>query len=395
MIELDDVIDAYLIARKNKRKSSDQVEFEMHWERECVRLYNDIVNQTFIPTAYTFLVSRPKWREIFAYAFRVRVIHHYIDMRLRPIIESQLTPYTYNNRVGFGQIRAVNELMDDILIESNGYTEDCWIFKLDLKGCFPNILKDVAYKKLEDLVNKYYNGKDKDELIYMLKVCVYTDVRTNAVRKTAREQWCNIDDSKTLFNKPSHIGMEIGSLLSQAAVSIYFEDVHRFLQDRGYKFKMFVDDIVVVTKHKEEFLKDIEIIRQILGNLGATLNENKFYCQHYSKGVEFLGYHLKNGRVYCNNRTINFAIESVKKYKPDLNRLKNFLSTINSYLGLIKGGCGYNNANRVLNAMNKGWLEYVTIENQIVRAKEEFKENNLIIKNYDTTRKTNQATRVE
>ena len=50
---------------------------------------------------YTFLVSIPKWREIFATEFAGRIIDHILCDILKPWIE-RLHPRTFNNREGMG-----------------------------------------------------------------------------------------------------------------------------------------------------------------------------------------------------------------------------------------------------------------------------------------------------
>ena len=76
IMTLEDTIEAYLSARKNKRKSPDQVEFELHWERNCVKLCEDVNQRQVCPTAYTFVVDNPKPREVFASDMETRISHH-------------------------------------------------------------------------------------------------------------------------------------------------------------------------------------------------------------------------------------------------------------------------------------------------------------------------------
>lgn len=129
-------IEAYYTTRKNKRRSADSVEFELHWERNLVRLMNGLEDHTFTPSAYTFIATRPRPREVFACEMALRVVHHYIDMRIRPLLESEMTDRTFNNRVGYGAIEAVNCVISDIYDVSQGFTKDAWIIKMDLKGYF-------------------------------------------------------------------------------------------------------------------------------------------------------------------------------------------------------------------------------------------------------------------
>ena len=143
-MRLEDIIEVYFEMRRSKRKSPDQAEFEMHWEKHCLNLYNDIINRDYRPTSYAFVTFKPKPREIFASSMSDRILHHYLDNRLRPLLERRMHGHTYNNRVGMGTNACQNAVISDIYEVSRGFTRDAWIIKLDLSGCFPNIVQDVA-----------------------------------------------------------------------------------------------------------------------------------------------------------------------------------------------------------------------------------------------------------
>ena len=203
VVDLIDIIQAYKRARHNKRRSSDQVEFELHWETLCLKLYNDIVNHTLRPTAYTFITDYPKAREVFASDMSTRILHHYLDMRMRPLLEARMSDHTFNNRIGMGQNACQNAVISDIYEVSNGFTEDAWIIKLDMSGCFPNIRQDIAYRQLEEVILSDYFGYDKDELIYILSVCVFSYPTYHCYRKSPRDKWSKVPGEKSLFTKPN------------------------------------------------------------------------------------------------------------------------------------------------------------------------------------------------
>jgi RNA-directed DNA polymerase len=74
-----------------------------------------------------------------------------------------------------------------------------------------------------------------------------------------------------------------------------------------------------------------------------TLHPKKIYLKHYSNGVKFLGTVIKPNRIHIANRTKgNFynAIEKQNKeiqdHKPTKGEKAAFLSSMNSYLGIMK-----------------------------------------------------------
>ena len=343
MITLDNIIEAYMLARANKRKSADQVEFELHWEANCLKLYEDIVNRRVQPTAYTFIIDYPKPREVFASDMSTRILHHYLDMRLRVLLERKLSPHTYNNRIGMGQTACQNAVISDIYEVSKGFTRDAWIIKVDLSGCFPNIRQDIAYKQFENLIIEDYISEDKDELLYILQICIFSYPTLHCYRKSDISKWRKIKADKSLFNKPLGTGAAIGHLIWQCAVNYYFNDIDWWLIENGIKFERFVDDFFVITNNKS-FLLMLPELRRRLSLLGASLNETKLYCQHYTKGVECLGTHIKMDRIYINNRIVNRALIKTKRLNKriDERHVEKLLSTLNSYLGICKNLNGFN-----------------------------------------------------
>ena len=99
MFSLSDIFTAYYDCRQYKRNTIGALEFELHYERECIELYDEIMNRRYILQPSTaFIVRDPVQREIFASHFRDRVVHHLIARRLTPILERTLIHDVYSSR---------------------------------------------------------------------------------------------------------------------------------------------------------------------------------------------------------------------------------------------------------------------------------------------------------
>lgn len=360
MMKVNYIIDTYIAGRNNNRKSSDQVEFELHWQAECLRIYHDILNKSLRPTAYTFVADNPRPREIFASSMRVRVLHYYLDMRLRPLLEARMSENSFNNRVGMGTSACQNAVISDIYEMSSGFTSDCYIVKVDIAGCFPNIIQDIAYEQLREVVESDYHADDKNELLYALQVCIFSYPTKHCHRKSPLYKWNEIAPGKSLFTKPDGVGASIGQLVWQDAVNYYFNDIDLWLESIGVRCRRYVDDFYIVSRSKDVLLVLPEMRRR-LAALGATMHSNKFYCQHYSKGVECLGVHIKMDRVYPNRRIISRAIARVRLFNRvvRVESVEPLLSTINSYLSHCKRGNGYALACKIINELDVRWFKFV------------------------------------
>ena len=145
---LGELLETYFVARSNKRRSRDAVLFEMDFEKSLVRLCNDLNGRRLDTTPnYAFVVFSPKAREIFATAMYVRIVHHYLDRKLRPIYEDELSDRTYNNRKGKGLHACIARFREDVREMTRNYTRDAWI--VHLKDAIANWA-----------VTEYTRGKD-------------------------------------------------------------------------------------------------------------------------------------------------------------------------------------------------------------------------------------------
>ena len=341
MVELIDLIDVYYRARKNKRRSFDTSKFEIDFEANLVNLQRKINSRELtVDSNYAFVVFSPKAREIFATSMETRVIHHYLDWRLRPIYEKVLSPISFNNRKGMGQHAAIERFRQYVKEESDSYTKDAWIIHLDFKGYFPNADVEVAFKQQKTLIERYYNGPDKEDLVYMMDVVMHADPARHCEVFVSRENWNAIPPEKSLFNKPIGVGGAIGFLCWKNAMGLYINDVTKWLNEElGFKMVVFVDDIFVVTRKKDEFLKLMPEIRRRLAEINVRLNEKKFYCQHYSKGAMVLGSMVKFDRCYLNDNTCKKVVKTIikmKQWKLNEHNINRVLASINCYTGMAK-----------------------------------------------------------
>lgn len=338
MIRLEDLFCVYYKARSNKRRSRDSVAFEQNLERNLHSLWKSINERTFrADSNYAFVVSYPKPREIFATEMKNRIVHHYLDWRLRQIYESVLSDRTFNNRKGKGLHKAIDTYRNDIAELTDNYTKDAWCAHVDLKGYFPNANVEIALAQQLELIDKYYYGDDKDDLRYMMTVCMRSDPARNCMVFVPRSEWDAIAPEKSLFNKPVGVGAAIGFLCWQNAMGLYINDVVKWLQSFDFmRVVVFVDDIYIVTRDKDKFLSLMPEFRQRLSMLKVELNEKKFYCQHYSKGIMCLGTMLKFGRRYIKNKSFNNAMRKIDELPVNTDGAKRILCSMNSHLGMLK-----------------------------------------------------------
>ena len=355
-MDMESLYRAYKASRKHNRRSEDMIAFEVDLYANLRRLCQQINSRSYVPLHnYSFMHRRSQRpREVFAAEPALKVMMAFALTNIASILESKLSPRTFNNRVGMGAQLAVNTLIDDIVGVSENYTKPCWIIKVDYKGYFPNMNRDYAMKIITDKVLNEYHYPDKPDVLYCLATACYCDP-SHSRRKSPLWEWVDYPYYKSVYHRPSGIGGFIGFTFWQAIASLYPVDVDKFIEENiTPHFVRYVDDTVIVTDNKEMALAMIPELRKRLADIGITLHPHKFYCQSAEHGVEFLGYRILPGRIHLKRRTINRGMEVAKSHGRGKN---NFVDSINSYLGMIKATSDEKCAKELLDNIHRKGIE--------------------------------------
>lgn len=316
---------AYYECRKKKRSSRSEIEYEMDGVRNTIHLALDIYTFRYvISPSLCFIIFVPTIREVFCALFRDRVTHTWLAMRLEPMFEKYLPDAVNANRKGKGTSGAVRMCYD--MVQKGG-----WIYKFDIQGFFMSVDKNLLWVRLKPFVERY-TGWDKRWFLYALELSLFNCPQFNCVRVCPLEYWDRLPESKSAFGKDRWHCLPIGDLLSQMLVGFFITPFISFMLKMGYDVVNYVDDTTARNDDKEKILKDIPLFRYVLKEFfHLTLHPKKFYLQHTSKGVAFLGAIIKPHRMYCGRRTVKNAFS---KRLP--RRLTDARASVNSYLGYFK-----------------------------------------------------------
>ena len=174
MVTTEGLLEAYYDCRRNKRSTASAVMYELDYEGKLIALKDRVNARTYQPgKSICFVVTRPRYREVFAASFEDRIIHHWVALRLEPLFEQVFSPRTFNCRKGKGQLYGIQTLKADIAECSQNYTRDCWIMKLDLQGFFMSIDKQILYELLDKFILERYDEPDDiDDLRFLCKTVI-------------------------------------------------------------------------------------------------------------------------------------------------------------------------------------------------------------------------------
>ena len=118
-VRLDELFAAYLECRRNKRRTTNALAFEVDFEQKLIELWKDVNDGTYMPgRSIAFIVTEPVQREVFAADFRDRIIHHLIIGKLNHLFEASI-----RNRAG-GRFypRMFAQLHQRLLYSEDGYS---------------------------------------------------------------------------------------------------------------------------------------------------------------------------------------------------------------------------------------------------------------------------------
>jgi len=376
----ESVMDAYIDCLRNKRTSKQAVEYMAGAYIDIPILARELYKRTYeIGPSTCFIVKYPKYREVFAASFRDRIIHHWICMRINPLFETQhrlLGNVSHNCRVGFGCRYSAKNVFDAIKRITCNYTKKAWIYKGDLDSFYMRISKSLMWKKLQPFIEQWYDGQDKDLLLWLVEKVIFHCPEKNCTLNTPEFLWKHLTPSKSLFRTEEDRGIPIGNLTTQLFANFFMLDMDRKAQELftglNYHYVRFVDDFIIVCEDKSALLSRVKVLENFIEEeLLLKVHKDKKYCQVASHGVKFVGSYLKNGRMYLSSRTLarfkerifgfNRLLSSPIVTRLDLIRIE---SVINSYLGFCRGVRTYAKRKSYLLKFDKIFWKYFFVKGQ-------------------------------
>lgn len=347
----EELLEAYFDCREHKRNSFGALEFEVDYEQNLLNLYRDLKSGKWMPgKSSCFIVKKPVVREIFAAPFRDRIVHHFLINRLNPYFEKYFILDSFACRKEKGIFAAVERLEKFIRSASCGGTKECFVLKVDIKGFFMSINREILCDKLEKFIDEKIcaseQGVESNFLKSLVRKIVLSDPTKNCIRRSPLSFWEQLPSDKSLFTCKKGCGLPIGNLTSRVFANFYLSEFDHFIKHtlRIKKYVRYVDDCVIVHEDIKYLKMLVPELRKFLNeNLHLTLHPKKIYLQKASHGVEFLGAFIKPSHTVIGRRTKGNFVKKLQLYekmaeehKPTKEEKKAILSSVNSYLGIMR-----------------------------------------------------------
>ncbi|WP_459252636.1 RNA-directed DNA polymerase [Paraburkholderia sediminicola] len=322
-----ELVEAYFDCRRTKRNSASALTFEANLERNLRRLYDELVDGSYVPgRSICFVTTRPKAREVWAAEFRDRIVHHLLYNQIGPRFEKSFIADSCACIRGRGTHYAARRLESKVRSVTQNWSRPAYYLKCDLANFFVSIDKNALRTLLLAKVAEPFWAALTD-LVLM------HDPRTNFEFRGDRELLARVPMHKRLIEQTADRGLPIGNLSSQFFANVYLDvlDQHAKHELGARHYIRYVDDFLFLNESVDCLNAVLADVGAFLpAHLGVRLNPTKTILQPIARGVDFVGQVIKPWYRTTRRRTVNEAIRRVGGADA-----ADFLAVTNSYLGLV------------------------------------------------------------
>ena len=320
------LVRAYLDCRRTKRNTASALAFEAHLERNLCALHAELVAGTWCPgRSICFVVTRPRPREVWAAAFRDRVVHHLLYNHIGPRFLASFIADSCACIPGRGTLYAANRLEHHVRSATANWARPAHYLKCDIANFFVAIDKHVLHRQLAAKVHEPW-------WLRLAEAVLFHDPRADVDVQGSAADLQRVPAHKSLFNAPAHTGLPIGNLSSQFFANVLLDALDQHVKHRigARHYLRYVDDMLLVHQSPQWLNAALASIDSFLRTqLHCQLNPRKTILQPADRGIDFVGHVLKPWCRTTRRRTLRVAIERIE-HQP----AADVHATGNSYLGL-------------------------------------------------------------
>ena len=324
--QFEDLVQAYYDCRRNKRNSASARLFEKDMEINLLELHDDLIAGTYRPgRSICFVVTRPKAREVWAAAFRDRVVHHLLYNHVAPRFYASFIADSCACIPGRGTLYAAKRLESKIRSASENWSKPIFYLKCDLANFFVAIDKAVLRKQLEARITEPW-------WLALATQILMHDPREDYETRSPAHLFNRVPQHKRLVAQPARLGLPIGNLSSQFFANVYLDALDQFAKHtlRAKHYIRYVDDFVFLHESPQQLNQWLAEVEAFLPRLGAKLNPTKTILQPVDRGVDFVGHVIKPWRRSTRKRSLAQALKRTAAAPAE-----DLRETANSYFGLL------------------------------------------------------------
>jgi hypothetical protein len=306
-VSLRDLHTAWSRARRAKRPSANQLNFDTHWLDHLLDLQRRLNAGTWSPAPPTcFIATLPKAREIHAPDFVDRVVHHWLVPQIEAIYEDAFIHDSFSNRIGKGTHAAVARLRSFVRQVHSGQGGG-WYLQLDVRNFFNSIHRPTLYALLKQRI-------DRHGLPTVVRRTTHALLRFSPIAGGVRyvgtqAERARVPAHKRLENAAPGCGLAIGNLSSQFFANVYLDALDQFVKHelRAPRYLRYVDDFVLVHDSREQLQAWQRQIESFLRERLRLELKADIRLKPLPSGCDFLGYVVYPTHIVVRRRVIAHA----------------------------------------------------------------------------------------
>lgn len=190
---------------------------------------------------------------------RDRVCQQAVLNVLQPVFEEYFHDSSHGFRPGRGTRTAAKEVER---LRRGGYRV---VLDMDIKGFFDHVDHEILMRLVRKVV------KDR-RVLGLIRGWLKAGV---------------MEEGKIRYQTS---GTPQGGVISPLLGNVYLTVLDLALEEAGYRFVRYADDVVVLCRSEEEAERALIHVREVLEKLKLELNEEKTTITTFKEGVDFLGY---------------------------------------------------------------------------------------------------------
>ena len=331
MFTAEEIFQAYYDCRRNKRNAPSQQAFEIRLERNLMKLMRALNDGTYqIGRSIAFVITYPKWREVWAAQFRDRVVHHVMYNRLAERFCRRFIQDSYACIPGRGSLFGVNRVHRFMRQATENWQRPAHFLQADLANFFVSIDKDILFELISQRV-------DDAETLDLTAKILFHDPTKKPIANSPAWKFSHVPRHKSLFHSGGK-GLPIGNLSSQFFANIYLDDLDQFVKrDLNVRwYGRYVDDVLLIGHDPSELNRAFGRMQEFVEDrLSLEFHPNKTQRNTVDRGINFCGYVMKPHRRYVRRRSTN-AMRHVAASQDRQADPEGWAARMNSYLGLCR-----------------------------------------------------------
>ncbi len=377
--ELEQEAEMLLLAESDCYRNKKHRKAAARYHYHLAQIYNlaeRTLTNTYKPQeSLCFVLTKPKYREVFAASYEDRIIHHYVAPFILHVTESVHTHngnISHGNRPGLSAQTAAKQIQGYMRQMPDGY-----VITMDISGFFMNIARQMSFDNFARFCKQYtpigYSEQQKEKLLSIIHLLLTNSPEKNCIIRSPQWLLDKVPPHKSLRSNNGK-GIPIGNFYSQLIAGLLASIWGQILLVvPNVCVTQFVDDSAVVVRNRYMASIIRELSAWILSGISLTLHPTKFYCQPVRHGAYFCGRYIYKDRIYIGNRTVRACKGKIKQYIKDgvsLENAKSLTSSVNSYFGIMSP-CATFNVQRhlsdiVLCSEYKKYLYFIKRKHQLV-----------------------------